>query len=871
MRHVPEPTRPERRRKTSARRRTRRLPAGTVTFLFTDIEGSTRHLHEVGAEQYAESLAQHRRIVRNACAEADGVEVDTQGDAFFVAFADASGAARAARSIVNALEHGPMRVRIGLHTGDPLLGEEGYVGEDVHLGARIAAAGHGGQVLLSRATRDAIGEGIDLTDLGEHRLKDIGPAIGIFQLGTTSFPPLKTISNTNLPRPADSFVGRDVELTEIVSQLRNGTRLLTLLGPGGTGKTRLALEAASALVPDFKAGTFWVDLSPVRDPAAVGSTVAATLTTQQDVEAYIGERQMLLVLDNLEQVIGASPWIGSLVASCANARVLVTSRERLRVRGEHAIEVPPLARHHSVRLFTDRAGLSSSADIEQLCARLEDLPLAVELAAARASTLTPRQILGRLGQRLDMLKGGRDADPRQQTLRATIDWSHDLLAAAEQRLLRRLSVFAGGAALEAVEVVCSSDAEVLESLVDKSLVGARDGRYTMLETVREYATERLQESGERPDLRDRHAQFVEDLMERHVPELTTAGHEEIGRSLTLEFANLQAAFAWLVEAGDSARATRLINTAWWFVGEWVSQTSAGLAMCESVLAMTNVSDTDRATLRHREGNFALQLADREHARRAWSDAAEIARRIGDAQRESSALHNLALTESEPLEAIRLFERSVALAAPTTELGRIHARWNLAGLQRRAGDVEGWKAICAEVLERATRLGDYRFISSAQDALGDAALQRGDAAEAFERASRSVALASARGHDQGLVIAETLHCRAALRLGRFADAIKSLSRMVDLSARSDLLRDEEIAVAVLMAAVEVLAVAGEAERAVACEGIRRQIADRLPTTFADSERLHEEWLADRGVMTGGTPTELDVPAAISLVRDWLASR
>jgi predicted ATPase/class 3 adenylate cyclase len=871
MRDVPEPNHSERRGVASTRRRARRLPAGTVTLLFTDVEGSTRHLHEVGAEQYAESLARHRRIVRRVCADEDGVEVDTQGDAFFVAFADASGAARAARAIANALDDGPMRVRIGLHTGRPLLREEGYVGEDVHLGARIAAAGHGGQVLLSRATREAIGDAIELTDLGEHRLKDIDPAVAIFQLGTGSFPPLKTITNTNLPRPADSFVGRNDQLTEIASRLRDGTRLLTLLGPGGTGKTRLALEAAATLVPDFKAGTFWVDLSPVRDPAAVAQTVAATLTTEQDVEAYIGEREMLLVLDNLEQVIDASPWIGSLVAACANARVLVTSRERLRVRGELVIQVPPLPPHHAVQLFADRSGLPPSGEVEQLCARLEHLPLAVELAAARASTLTPREMLGRLGQRLDMLKGGRDADPRQRTLRATIDWSHGLLTTGEQRLLQRLSVFAGGATLEAVEVVCHGDLGELESLVDKSLVRATDGRYTMLETVREYATEKLEASGDRRELRDRHAGFVENLMSTWVPELTTAGHEEIGRSLTLEFANLQAAFAWLVEAGDSGRATRLINTSWWFIGEWVSQTGAGLAMCEAVLAMPSVTDEARATLRHREGNFALQLADRDRARRAWSDAAEIARRIGDAQRESSVLHNLALTEADPMEAIRLFKLSVALAPPTAELARLQTRWNLAGLHRRAGDADEWEAICAEVLEWATRLGDYRFISSAEDALGDAALQRGDAPEAFERASRSVELSIARGHDQGVVIAETLRCRAALRLARSADAIESLARMVDLSARSDLLWDEEIAAAVLTAAAEVLAAAGEVERAVACEGVRRLIADRLPTTFADAQRLHEEWLTEHGVVPAEAPTELDVPAALSVVRDWLATR
>ena len=256
------------------------LPTGTVTFLFTDVEGSTKLLHELGAEAYAEALAEHRRIVREACAAEGGVEVDTQGDAFFVAFPSAPGAAAAAQAITDALAPGPIRLRIGLHTGTPLVTDEGYVGDDVHFAARVAASGHGGQILLSQSARELV-DGLSLTDLGEHRLKDIEGAVSISQLGDESFPPLKTISNTNLPRPASSFIGRERELDELCASSSDGARLVTLTGPGGSGKTRLALEAAAELVPAYKAGVFWVGLAALRDPVLVTETIAQTLGAQR--------------------------------------------------------------------------------------------------------------------------------------------------------------------------------------------------------------------------------------------------------------------------------------------------------------------------------------------------------------------------------------------------------------------------------------------------------------------------------------------------------------------------------------------------------------------------------------------------------------
>ena len=455
------------------------LPTGTVTLLFSDVEGSTTLLHELGAEAYADALAEHRRIVRAACTAEGGVEVDNQGDAFFFAFRSAPAALAAAQAVTGALAAGRVQVRIGVHTGTPLVTEEGYVGDDVHLAARVGASGHGGQVVLSRTTRERV-DGLPLTDLGEHRLKDIPEAVSIFQLGSERFPPLKTISNTNLPRPASSFVGRERELRELLATIR-GARLVTLTGPGGSGKTRLALEAATTLVPSYKAGVFWIGLAQLRDPALVSETIAQTLGSKNGLAEHIGERELLLLVDNLEQVIEAAPQLSALLSACANLTMLVTSRELLRVQGEVEYAVPPLASPEAVALFCERSRLEPSEEIAELCVRLDQLPLAVELAAARAKALSPRQILERLSQRLDLLESGRDADPRQQTLRATIDWSHDLLSEEERRVFRALSVFAGvhpgrrrGSLQRRPQHAAVAGREEPAPLLERALLDARD-------------------------------------------------------------------------------------------------------------------------------------------------------------------------------------------------------------------------------------------------------------------------------------------------------------------------------------------------------------------------------------------------------------
>src|SRR5437870_4722272 len=479
-------------------------PAGTVTFVFTDIEGSTALLDNLGAQDYKEALGDHRRALREAFGAHSGYEVDDAGDGLFYAFASASQAVTAVARAMASLADGPVRIRVGVHTGEPLLDPPKYVGPDVHKTARIMSAAHGGQVLLSGATRELVAE--DVLDLGRHRLKDFAEPVSLYQLGSERFPPLRTISNTNLPVPLSSFVGREQEVTEVVSLVRDeAARLVTLAGPGGTGKTRLALEAAGELVSEFGAGVFWIGLAPVRDPALVVDTVARTLGAQQELAAYIGDKQLLLVLDNLEQVVESAVALAALLGACPNLRLLVTSRELLRVDGEIVYSVPALAEPEATELFCARARIEPDEAVIELCDRLDNLPLAPELAAARVRVLTPAQILERISQRLDLFRAGRDADPRQQTLRATIAWSYDLLSTDEQRLLARLAGLRGGCTLDPAAQVAGADVAGLQSLLDKSLLRRTGERFWMLATINEYARELLEGSSEGDAMRRRHA------------------------------------------------------------------------------------------------------------------------------------------------------------------------------------------------------------------------------------------------------------------------------------------------------------------------------------------------------------------------------
>ena len=768
------------------------LPTGTVTFLFTDVEGSTRLLREVGAQAYADALADHRRLVRAACAAEGGVEVDTQGDAFFFAFTSAPEAVAAADSIRDALEPGPITVRMGLHTGVPLLTDEGYVGDDVHLAARVAASGHGGQILLSETTRELV-YGLSITDLGEHRLKDIEAATAIFQLGTRRFPPLKTISNTNLPRPASSFVGRDRELAEIAREFRGGTRLLTLIGPGGSGKTRLAIEAAASLVPSYKAGVFWVGLASLRDATLVPETIAQTLGAGDGLEEHIGERELLLLLDNLEQVIDAAPELSGLLEVCPNLALLCTSRELLRVDGEVEYQVPPLASAEAVTLFCERSSLESTPEIVKLCERLDDLPLAVELAAARTRALSPAQVLERLSQGLDLLQGNRNADPRQQTLRATIAWSHDLLAEDEQRLFRALSVFAGGCKIEAAEEVAGADLDTLQSLVEKSLLRFTNERYWMLETIREYAVERLDESQDAETQRDRHARYFLSELDERRPHIVGTQRAELLAWFDDEEANLRIALDRLGRTTTS-EAARMAGHLVYFWGPR-GQMREGRERFEALLSHDDLVAESRAMLLAALADYEDRMGDtgaaESHAREAVRLAEETGQSRASAVLAMNTLGYIALyRRSDYRQARHWAERMLAEAGDDKQLKAL-ALISLANVVKETGDEPEARTALLDAIQAARAAGHvgHEIISTLN--LGWLELYAHD----FE-AARKLALSAIDkivGEDQQNTIPAFLVLGLALvGLGRRDEAREAFAKSLDLAVTSGMTGDRLLA-------------------------------------------------------------------------------
>jgi predicted ATPase len=760
----------------------RDLPTGTVTFLFSDVEGSTKLLHELGPQVYAHALTEHRRVLRAAFVHNGGVEVDTQGDALFYAFATAPAAIAAALQAQEGLAPGPMRVRMGIHTGRPHLSEEGYVGEEVHLGARIAAAAHGGQVLLSIQTREGVSA--TLTDLGEHRLKDFAEPVWIFQLGSERWPPLKTLSNTNLPRPVSTFVGRERELTDIVALLQDEARLLTLVGPGGCGKTRLATEAAIALLPAFRNGVFWVSLGALRDAALVTEAIAQTLGAKERLEEHIGERDLLLLLDNLEQVIEAAPELASLLERCPNLRMLITSRELLRVRGEVRYLVSPLAESEAVELFCARARLEPSATIAELCRRLDYLPLALELAAARTSVLAPRQIIERLSQRLDLLKGGRDAQARQQTLRATIAWSYDSLDHSEKRLFAALAVFAGGCTVEAAEEVCDADVDMLQSLVDKSLLRNTEERFWMLETIREYASERLAERPDRDELARRHAEHFLALAEEAYPHLLARPKEWLGR-LEGEHDNLRAALDQLEASGESQRALQLAGALYrfWYHGGHFRE---GRPRLERLLHADQTPTAARARALNGAAAMAGSTGDPATSRSRSEEALTLHRELGDAWGAAYSIFMIGMAateESDWATARPYFEESVV---HFRELGDDHymlvAADGVAWTSIQLGDVERGRAGHEDVLRQAREKSDWPLAASQLEQLAFFARNEGRIDEAL--AMQAEALRITHDLEMPRQIVESL--------SRFAQTLAGAQRAVTaarLVAAAESLRNE----------------------------------------------------------------------------------
>jgi predicted ATPase len=728
----------------------RDLPSGTVTLFFTDIAGSTRLLQDLG-DAYADALAEHRRVLRAAFARHGGIEVDTQGDAFFVAFGRASDAVAAAVEAQAALvEAGRVRVRIGIHTGEPSRTHEGYVGIDVHRAARIAAAGHGGQTLLSQSTRELV-DGRALRKLGKHRLKDVGE-VELYQVGDETFPPLRSLNQTNLPLSPTPLVGRKRELAELVRMLRvERNRLVTVLGPGGIGKTRLTVEAAAELLPAFDDGVWFVDLSAVRDPQLVEPTIAAALGATGATADHLRDRELLLALDNLEQVADAAPDIGRLLDASPRVAIVATSREPLRLRAEVEYRLAPLGNAPAVELFRQRAHAVDSAfdeDYERLtevCQRLERIPLAIELAAARVKILSTEQLLARLDRRLPLLSGGaRDAPARQRTLRATIEWSYDLLNEEEQRLFARLAVFAGGWTLDAAEQVCEADLDTLHSLVDKSIARAEEGRFRMLETIREYALERLEESSTTRELRGRHADYYLALAEEAEPEVVGPQQHVWLERLAVDYDNLRAALEWYASApGAGEEGLRLASAlaVFWFVRGLYRD---GLYWIERMLeASGDDGGAPRAGALWGAGLFYALLGNEERAQPALDQSLDLARRLGDtahAARSLNVLGLLAFFRNDMRRARDLFEESVELARNADD------RWCLAdslgtlsSIYPLQGDVDLADAVGSEGLALARQSRDRQGIRMSLFGLALTAARRGDLVRAQTLAEDGLAV------------------------------------------------------------------------------------------------------------------------------------
>jgi|SRR5579859_293272 len=818
------------------------LPTGTVTFLFTDIEGSTRLLQQLGND-YGGVLADEQRILREACETHGGSVVDTPGDSFFVAFPRAVEAIEAVVQAQRALAaHAwtggvQVRVRMGMHTGDAQIQSWNYVGLDVHRAARIASAAHGGQVLLSSTTYDLAASempaGVTVRDLGEHRLKDLRRAKHLYQLVIpglpADFPALMSLeaSPNNLPLQLTTFIGRSQEISEVKQLLSNG-RLLTLTGPGGSGKTRLAIQAAAEMVEDFRAGVFFVALAPIADPKLVAGTIAQALDLSEtagrsivdSLKDYLRSRASLLLLDNFEQVMPAAPLVTELLRAGSQLKILVTSREGLHVSGEREYPVPPLplpsltqppslesvAQNAAVELFVQRAQAAkpsfkmteeTAPAVAEICWRLDGLPLAIELAAARIKLLPPRAMLARLEDRLEFLTGGgRDAPPRQQTLRNAIAWSYDLLGEAEQKLFQRLCVFVGGCTVETVEMVVGDDPgpvsllDQLGSLLDKSWLRQVEDingepRFVMLETLRAYGLQELKTSGEQDVMQQRQARFFLALAEQ--AEASLEGAEQVAwmDRLEQEHDNLRAALEWSLTApGAEPLCWRLAGTLGLF-WEVHGHFSEGRERLAAVLAMpaAQAPAPARAKLLARAAELAYRQSDYPATTALAGESLALCRALGDQPGVASALLKLANAATEAGDyatTASLLEEALAIwRALADKHGTARALISLGWAALRCGDYRLAQARLEEALVLSRELGDTRSIGFELSGLGEVAMRQGDDAQATRLVEESLALRRQLSNKWGVGVSLGTLGWIAMRAADWPRAVARLGESLDV--------------------------------------------------------------------------------------------
>jgi predicted ATPase/class 3 adenylate cyclase len=884
------------------------LPTGTITFLFTDMEGSTRLAESLGP-RWPPVLERHRQILRSALAAYDGLEVQTEGDGFFAVFTTAAAAVSATVRAQRDLGAEPwplsaaVRVRMGLHSGEGHVDHDGlYVGHDVHRAARLAEAAHGGQILVSETTRALVGsalpEGVSLRDLGEHRLKDLLPQpltqVVIDGL-PADFPPVRSLDArpNNLPVQLTSFVGRDREL-QAVARLLAENRLLTLTGPGGTGKTRLALQLAALVADEHADGIWFVALEPLRDPELVLPTVARTLSVfprpgESPIDALadsIGERHMLLLLDNFEQVVEAAGDVAGLLRACPGLRVIVTSRAILRIAGEQEYVVPglpappdtrrlsrveleelPAAVRHpdaagldqyeAVRLFVARAlavqpGFAVTNEnapaVAGITARLQGMPLAIELAAARVKLLTPEQILQRLEQQLGILtSAARDLPDRQRTLRGAIAWSCELLDEPHRRLLGRLSVFRGGWQLEEAEAVAGLPPGLgvdildgLADLVDQSLVRRADehdgvARFAMLEAVREFATELLAASGDEVAARTAHASVYLDVAERSAPHLQGADQRRWLDRLEKDHDNLREALAWAIGQPDPATAVRLAFGLWRFWQQRGYLDEARSLLDGMAAQRWEMAPDLQARFAEAAGGIAYWQADLPAATH-WYEVALGIRRVGATSGGQESRRQLANA---------LYNRGYIAVAAMMQTSTVGAETDPAA-----------RAMMEEALAIYQRLEDTGGEGNVLWGLGGYLMFTGAAGEAEAYLRRSMELHRAAG--QRTMEAWSLHMLSSALLiqERYSDAAEpSRHALRHFNEGGDV---SGITLCLDVMSIVALA-AGERLRGGRLWGAARQLQRVSGTGLAEwDEKIFR--LMPFGVRSSFTPAELDRVAA-----------
>jgi predicted ATPase/class 3 adenylate cyclase len=779
------------------------LPTGTVTFLVTDIEGSTTLLQALLGE-YPAVLEQHNRVLRAAVAGEGGLVVSTAGDSVFAVFRSAQAAVRAAVTAQRVLAEQPwppghpVRVRMGVHTGEGVLGGDDYVGLDVHRAARIGAAAHGGQVLASATTAalcasPAAPGDPRFVDLGEHRLKDLVHPERLFQIAAgglaTAFPPVRSAGGilTILPMPRTSFVPRP-EVDEVAALLP-ATRLLTLTGPGGTGKTRLALELALRLKPQMPDGVVFVDLAPVAHPDLVASAIAGTLQVQPGPGAplerlveHLRSARMLLVLDNFEQVLAAADVVSRLLDECPSVHVLVTSRAALRLSGEQEVPVPPLGRpaddapaevlaSAAGQLFVQRASAvrpgfrldaRTAAAVASIVDSLDGLPLAVELAAARVRLLPPEAMAARLAQRdfAVLGAGSRDVPDRQRSLEAVIGWSYDLLEPEAREAFRRFSVFVESVGLDQLGAVLCPDAaehllDLLDSLTEQSLLrqvdAGADVRFRMLATIREYAMRRLADDPEElRRTRDAHARTFLALVEQAAPFLTGWDQRRWLDRLDQDADNIRAALDWCLAARDGETAARFVAGLWrfWQIGGHLDE---GAARAAAALDLTCPDPRLRAAALEAAGGVAWWRGDMTTAKEAYREALALVEPLGDVAATANARYNLALTVGyfdDPVTGNAMLEQALSEARAAGDR-RVEAWviWGQADLAQLSSDWRGLRDLGDEALAKFRQLDDPFGIGWSLFMSGNGNLRLGGAsvAAAGERL-REAARLFARFHD-----------------------------------------------------------------------------------------------------------------------------